>query len=109
MLWKRVSICAVLCTLLVLIADINMGGILERYQSDFVWMLYLIVLLRIPAKEKLLKEEGREIGFRNQVIVLTVLTVFLSFLMLWTDDIYDVFDSNLEIYTRLKYLFEFWR
>lgn len=108
-LWKRISICAVLCTLLVLIADINMGGILERYQSDFVWMLYLIVLLRIPAKEKLLKEEGHEIRFRNQVIVLTVLTVFLSFLMLWTDDIYDVFDSNLEIYTRLKYLFEFWR
>jgi len=38
-----------------------------------------------------------------------LLTIFLNFLLLWIDDIYDVFDNNLTVYTNLKYLFEFWR
>lgn len=51
----------------------------------------------------------RELSFRNKIVVLTLLTIFLNFLLLWIDDIYDVFDNNLTVYTNLKYLFEFWR
>lgn len=107
-IWRRISVCAFTSTFLVLIADINMGGILERYQSDFIWLLYLVILLRIPKKMETLKEDRQICVFRNQIVILAGLTVFLSFLMLWMDDIYDVYDNNLMLFTKLKYLLEFW-
>ncbi len=105
---KSLTVCSLIGVFLVLAANINMGGILERYQSDFVWLLYVAILLRILAKERRLRGTDREAVLHRQIAVLTLLTVFLNFLMLWQDDIYDVYDNNLILFTRLKYLFEFW-
>ena len=90
-------------------ADANMGGIVERYQSDFLWLLYIVIIICVLSKLNGIKEEGQKASLRNKILVMTILTIFLNFLLLWVDDIYDIFDNNLTAYTNLKYLFEFWR
>ncbi len=102
--WK-LSIGAWICTLIVVIANTNMGGIVERYQVDFLWMLYLIIIIGLLCKEQYIKEEVQRISLRNKIVAISFLTIFLNFLMLWTDDIYDMYINNLEIFTQLKYLF----
>lgn len=92
------------CTLLVVIANTNMGGIVERYQSDFLWMVYLLIIIGLLWNEQCLGGE-QQVIFRNKIVLLSFLTIFLNFLMLWTDDIYDVYDNNLIVFTNLKYLF----
>lgn len=103
-LFRALSIGAVICTLIVVIANTNMGGIVERYQVDFLWMLYLPIILGVLWKEQHADGE-RRISMRNQIVALAFLTMFLNFLMLWSDDIYDMYDNNLTIFTRLMYLF----
>lgn len=106
---KNICVCAAVSVLLVVIANTNMGGIVERYQSDFLWILYLLIIIRILCKIRGLEEGPQKIKLRNQIVILTFLTVFLNFLMLWTDDIYDVYDNNLMVFTNMKHLFEIWK
>ncbi len=102
-------IASVISIAVMIAADANMGGIVERYQSDFLWLFYTIIILCITTKLNGITDAAQRASFRNKIVVLTLLTIFLNFLLLWIDDIYDVFDNNLTAYTNLKYLFEFWR
>lgn len=102
--WK-LSLGAWICTLIVVIANANMGGIVERYQVDFLWMLYLMIIIGILYKEQHTEGELQRVSLRNKIVGVAFLTIFLNFLILWTDDIYDMYINNLEIFTQLKYLF----
>lgn len=106
---KAMVIASVISIVVMIAADTNMGGIVERYQSDFLWLFYIIIILCITTKLNGITDAAQRASFRNKIVVLTLLTIFLNFLLLWIDDIYDVFDNNLTVYTNLKYLFEFWR
>lgn len=106
---KAMMIASVISIVVMIAADANMGGIVERYQSDFLWLLYIIIILCIVTKLNGITDAAQRVSFRNKIVVLTLLTIFLNFLLLWIDDICDVFDNNLTVYTNLKYLFEFWR
>ena len=106
---KAMVIASVISIVIMIAADANMGGIVERYQSDFLWLLYIIISLCIVTKLNGITDAVQRASFRNKIVVLTLLTIFLNFLLLWIDNIYDVFDNNLTVYTNLKYLFEFWR
>ena len=106
---KAMVIASVISIVIMIAADANMGGIVERYQSDFLWLLYIIIILCIVTKLNGITDAVQRASFRNRIVVLALLTIFLNFLLLWIDNIYDVFDNNLTVYTNLKYLFEFWR
>lgn len=103
------AIASIVCTVLVVIANANMGGIVERYQSDFLWMVYLFIIIRLLWKIDSITDETDKQKYRNKIILLVLLTVFMNFLMLWTDDIYDVYENNIQIYTKLKNMLEIWR
>ena len=106
---KAMVLASVISIVIMIAADANMGGIVERYQSDFLWLLYLVIIICVVTKLNGMKDVEQKASLRNKILVMTLLTIFLNFLLLWIDGIYDVFDNNLDVYTNLKYLFEFWR
>ena len=105
---KGLTIASIVCTILIVVANANMGGIVERYQSDFLWVVYLFIMIRLLWKMDSLTNEDARRKYRNRIIVFVLITVLLNFLMLWTDDIYDVYENNIQIFTKLKCMFEFW-
>lgn len=106
---KAMVLASVISIVIMIAADANMGGIVERYQSDFLWLLYLVIIICVVTKLNGMKDVEQKASLRNKILIMTLLTIFLNFLLLWIDGIYDVFDNNLDVYTNLKYLFEFWR
>ncbi len=102
------SLClvAVISSLLIIIADTEMAGILPRYLADFGWLLSLstvIVILSLLKNKKLSFEIKRLlITFIVISIVYNLLTFFLN------KDTFSNYNILGYIYYRIYYLVMFW-
>ena len=96
-------------SLVVVVADTEMAGILERYQADFLWMLVLVssyVVLNLF----LFSAENIEVkSWLVHIMVILLFTgVGLQFLQLFVGSTITLEEANPELYFKMYYLIQFW-
>ena len=109
---KRVYLTVVYCTLIsavLAMLDAQMGGLLTRYTTDFIWLMMLAAVITIFAYyEKFEDKISARRSLTGIVCALSAVTLALTFLCILgrTDDA--IVNSNPELYYRLEHLIAFW-
>ena len=93
---------------IMLVVDIEVGGVVLRYLSDFSFMLFIACAIVILGIADLLKEESKQVMFRRIVIVLAVLCICYNILLLFVDGQKGpMCEGNTDFYYQMYYAFNF--
>jgi hypothetical protein len=95
-------------TLIVVVADVNMAGISNRYMTDYLWLLILSTFVIFMSIYKYADEEKRHklrymfsiFAFASMII--NILLVFIRFTFM------SMHSSNPYVYYSIMYAIEFW-
>lgn len=104
------SLFAMLFSIIIIIVNTNMAGIVPRYKIDFAWLLFIptiIIILSIFESNLLDKK------IMNHISQLIFITIFLSFvyqfLYLFKDQfLYGLIDTSTYRYLKWYYLLQWW-
>ncbi len=102
---------AAVASLVLALLDAQMGGLLLRYMSDYVWLLVLGAFFTVFA---LFDKTSGALPERNGVTAVTValssLTIMLAFLVIFTRNVntVNVVDANPKLYYTVQRLIAFW-
>lgn len=92
---------AVVFALIIMIADTQMAGILDRYFCDFAFLLYFATCLVIFAIFNKKKDNPQ---LRNIVYFCLIIALIYNFLLMFSDNVLE----NNALFFYLRHLFEFW-
>ncbi len=102
-MWFSVS------SVLIIIADTNMAGILPRYMLDFQWPLALstsIILLNIF---EFFRNEKEKIKILNKILYLiVVVSLIYNFFLLFMDISYSLKETAPTLFYKIYYMIQFW-
>ncbi len=102
------SLCfiAVISSLLIIIADTEMAGILPRYLADFGWLLSLSTVIVILS---LLKNKKLSLEIKKLLITFIVISIVYNLLTFFLHkDTFSNYSILGYIYYQIYYLFMFW-
>jgi hypothetical protein len=99
------ALLSVIFAFIIVIADTEMAGILNRYTCDFGWLFILGTALTIFT---LNKKYGNKSIFIKITSILVFLSVLYSFGNALFDTTYYINDINPTLYEQLRYLICFW-
>ena len=97
----RMAYIAIISTVILIITDTEMAGILPRYVCDFGFLAYLATFLVLLTR----KERIEKSSFWHKIVLTVIMFMFIYNLCLLFSD------TNLyraELYYRFRSLFEFW-
>ncbi len=96
-------------SIIILILDTNMAGILPRYTLDFEWLLALstgIILLNIFETWKNKKENTKVL---NKILyTIVVIALIYNFFLLFTDISYTLKSTMPALFYKIYYMIQFW-
>ena len=102
----KISVISVIFTLIIIIADTEMAGILPRYLYDFAWLINLstiIVILSLLDKNILNKD------FKKLIITFIIISLIYNSLSFFTDRyIFTEYNTLRTIYSYIYHSFMFW-
>lgn len=113
MLQKRIfKYFVLLCafSVIIAVADAQGAGVLERYITDYCFLMYGAAILVIMSVFNVLQtDQGKEF-FSGMVYVLTVLTVIYLFLMIFVsqEPLVGIYNVNSERFYKFFYGISFW-
>lgn len=109
---KIFNICLLLTifSLIILVADIQMAGILQRYSLDCVWMLLLCTILIILNFNEKLKNNDLRRFLTNVLIVLIMFNLSYNFLNIFTSDFMYIglIETRPYLFWKIYYMIHFW-
>ena len=105
----RLCLLFIISSLIIILADINMAGILPRYNLDFTWMLFLSASIISLYIFEHFKDNKLMTNFLNKgVFVLLFISVLINFFMLFIDVSYVYKVTIPTIYYYFYYFIQFW-
>lgn len=109
---KIFNICLLLTifSFIILVADIQMAGILQRYSLDCVWMLLLCTILIILNFNEKLKNNDLRRFLTNVLIVLIIFNLSYNFLNIFTSDFMYIglIETRPYLFWKIYYMIHFW-
>ncbi len=99
----RLSIFFVIASLIILIADTEMAGVLARYIADFG---FLITLSTIIVMLSLLKKYNHNITLKKVLTSLIMISIIFNIILFFRSE--NLFATNEQLYYKLYYLFTFY-
>ena len=108
---KTLYIISVLCTifsLIIVIADTQMAGILPRYFTDFAWLLFISTSIIIFAIINSIKDNKYKLVFNYIFIILFTLSLLYNIVQIPTDLSLTMKKFNSGLYYKLQNIFQFW-
>lgn len=100
----ELSILCLMCSFIILLADIQLSGITQRYMSDFGWLLILNTVLILFSLEMILNNRKEMLYFHKIVAVLVGVSIFLNIYNLFIIGRYgDLINMNPFLYYTVKY------
>lgn len=105
----RLSLLFIISSLIIILADINMAGILPRYNLDFTWMLFLSAAIIALYIFDHFKDNKLMTNFLNKgLFMLLYISVIVNFFMLFIDVSYVYKITIPTIYYYFYYFIQFW-
>lgn len=104
-------IISVLCTifsLVIVIVDTQMAGILPRYFTDFAWLLFISTSIIIFAIINSIKNNKYKLVFNYIFIILFTLSLLYNIVQIPTDLSLTMKEFNSGLYYKLQNIFQFW-
>ncbi|MCI9501068.1 MAG: hypothetical protein HFG76_03545 [Hungatella sp.] len=102
-----IAVCSFIFAIIIMVVDIQMAGLTQRYMSDFGWLIVLCTILQIFTLEKIFKMHYEKI-FREGVLVMVSISLFLNFWTILINGKYaDLINTNPTIFYSVKYLLPF--
>jgi hypothetical protein len=103
----QLAITSLILAFIILVVDIEMGGLVNRYMNDFSWLIILstiLILLFIFSTEKLNNK------YKKTIIILILLAVASNIIITIFQPIYakTISETNPTLYETLKQLICFW-
>ncbi len=102
----RTCISCIICSLIIIIADTEMAGILARYVTDFSWLLVfssVLIILSLTKNKKL----DQNLLIKVVLILVSISIIYQSFY--YFVSIIDKFKyNNLRFWLEFYYAFQFW-
>ncbi len=108
---RRITLAALLMTLVIIIADTQMAGILPRYIMDFGWALFMAASICVFALVQYagrLKSTAMLFGVRVFLMIAFVQGIVYNFLRTFLQGSDSVAESNPEFYYTVLHLIAFW-
>ena len=107
----HVYVLAVSCLsmgIIIMLCDIQMSGITQRYMSDFAWLLVLTAVIVIFSLEEISSAYKLKSNYHQVIWILMVISMGLNFLtILIPERPYALLGTRPTLYYMLKYLFPF--
>ena len=100
---------SILFGVIIIAADTEMAGILQRYVADFAFFFFFAAALVVLSLEGLFKGKEGEDYFRKIFLVLCILTLLYNILMIFVMDNENLSVENPHLYYTLTGLLQFWR
>ncbi|MBP3700829.1 MAG: hypothetical protein J6I64_02975, partial [Lachnospiraceae bacterium] len=95
--------------LIIVGADVQMSGMLQRYFADFGVWLFVAASILWMATEETYGERGIILTLRRVLLALTVITCVYHIMMFFAVDLDSVWEHNPALYIRLSHDIQFWR
>ncbi len=96
-------------TVIVVVADTQMAGLLTRYYMDFVWLMMIGSVITVFA---IYAKTGGNMKARAQTLnitaVLAYVTIALAFLTIFAHTEDPIMGSNPGLYYKIQYMIAFW-
>ena len=103
---SNICLASLIFSIIIVIADTEMAGILPRYIYDFSWLLCIGTIIVILS---LLNNKNLHIEFKKLIITLIFISVIYNCFTFFMGDSILVENDNLRtIYYYLYYMFNFW-
>ncbi len=107
----RLTVAAVISSVVVAVLDTQMAGILMRYFTDFVWLLSIASAMTVFAMYKACEIQGasvKAVRLNTAVLILSTLCMTIAFLSIFAHSKNAVWWSNSIGYSYIKHLIAFW-
>lgn len=105
----RMLYMGLIMTVIVVVADTQMAGLLTRYYMDFVWLMMMGSVITVFATYE---NTGGNMKARAQTLnitaVLAYVTIALAFLTIFAQSENSILGSNPGLYYKIQYMIAFW-
>lgn len=96
-------------SIIILILDTNMAGILPRYILDFEWLLALSTVIVLLNIFETWKNKKINIEVLNRILyTIVVITLIYNFFLLFTDISYNLKSTMPTLFYKIYYMIQFW-
>ena len=103
------SITANIFSLLIILVDTQMAGILPRYISDFAWLLYLSTSISVFAIINYFESKKNRITILNLILlILFIYGIFYAFVEIPTDLSLTIKEFAPNVYYKIYNIVQFW-
>lgn len=90
--------------IIIMLVDIQMAGLTQRYMSDFGWLIVFCTILQIFTMENSIDRKWEKI-FREIILVMVSFSLFLNFWTILINGKYaDLISTNPTVFYSVKYL-----
>ena len=105
----KFSILSIIFAIIIIVADTEMAGILERYFSDFSFLFAFASSIVIFALFNANIDKNVKIYIINILILFLLISCFHQFLYMFDDQLFhDMINNNTEFYFKWYYLLQWW-
>lgn len=107
-LWYIVMSCFVI-SLIIIILDTQMAGIIRRYFADFLWLMYLgSAISCFAVYDKLANVKQKYIFLKGLNVCLVICIVFHGLEIFLDAGGWGIINTNVLLYEKMQYLIAFW-